>query len=82
MKIKYYARITYTINKNHPDIQYLANWTEGAIYAFSDVYEFDTNYGYTKDYIMDYIKQDLRLVAGGGYNSKYIENVTFNIKQI
>ena len=37
---------------------------------------------YTKEEIESYIKRDLRLVAGGGYNSDHIHNVTFDIERI
>ena len=80
--LKYYAQIIYTIDKNHPDIKYIDGWEKGKIYTFEDVYTFNDNYGYTKEDIISHIKNDLKLVAGGGYNSKHIHNVKFNIKKI
>lgn len=78
--MRYYGEISCTIDKKHPDIKYVENWTEDKVFTFSDTYTF--NDGYSEDYMIGYIKNDLKLVAGGGYNSKYIHNVTFKIKQI
>lgn len=77
--MKYYGKITYTIDKEHPDIQYAKGWTEDKIYAFDDNYTFNNDY--TKEEIVSYIKNDLMLVAGGGYNKNHIHNVNFEIKK-
>ena len=81
MKIRYHGEIKYTMDRNHPDIQYAKDWTKDKLYSFSDTYEFDCNY-YSTEEIMAYIVHDLKLVAGGGYNSKHIHNLAFEIKQV
>jgi hypothetical protein len=77
MKISMLATIHYTVDSEHPDIQYIKNPLE--IQSFTDVYRFDTDYlGDIDRYDMEnYAKNDLRLVAGGGYNTEHIHNVTF-----
>lgn len=80
MKIKYNAKITYTIDKDHPDKKYVADWTEEKQFTFEDVYTF-TMEDYTKEDRINYMKRDLMLVAGGGYNTDHIHNVEFEIKQ-
>ena len=40
------------------------------------------NEDYSKDFVAEYIKQDLMLVAGGGYNTEHIHNVKFELKKL
>ena len=80
MEIKYDAKITYSMDKDHPDIKYVGDWTEDKIYTFEDVYIFEHGC-YEAEDIEAYIKNDLKLIAGGGYNAKHIHNVSFEIKQ-
>ena len=78
--MKIYGRISYTIDRGHPDIRYIPDWSENKIFTFEDIYTFDNCY--TFDDMVGYIKNDLSLIAGGGYNSEHIHNVTFDIKRI
>lgn len=80
MKISYKGEISYTIDKEHPDIKCIKDWSEDKIFTFSDTYIFD--YPCDKDEVIAYVKNDLKLVAGGGYNAKHIHNVTFKVNQI
>lgn len=82
--MKYNAKIYYTIDKNHPDIEYVKDWTEDKEFDFSDTYTFNDEIYENEDeeMILNYIKKDLRLIAGGGYNSEHIHNVRFEIKRI
>lgn len=80
MKAQYKAKIIFTIDKDHPDIKYVKDWTEDKVLTIEDVYIFNNNY--TKENIIAYIKNDLMLVAGGGYNTDHIHNIEFEIKQI
>lgn len=82
--MKYNAKIYYTMDENHPDLDYVKDWTEDKEFVFSDTYTFnDEIYGdEDEEMILNYIKRDLRLVAGGGYNSEHIHNVRFDIKRI
>lgn len=82
MKKSIRATIYYTVDSEHPDIQYIKNPLE--IQSFTDTYTFDTNYvgNVTRSEMENYAKNDLRLVAGGGYNSKHIHNVSFEFKSV
>ena len=80
MKIKYYGQINYTVDSEHPDIKYMSDWKEDKVYTFSDVYVFD--YPCEIEEVTNYIVHDLKLVAGGGYNSHHIHNLTFDIHQV
>jgi hypothetical protein len=82
MKKSIRATIYYTVDSKHPDIQYIKNPSE--IQSFTDTYTFDTNYvgNVTRSEMENYAKNDLRLVAGGGYNSKHIHNVSFEFKSV
>lgn len=72
---RFKGKITFNILESHPDFQYVKNADEKLVYE--DVYTF--NHDYTKEDISDYIKNDLSLVAGGGYDTKHICNVEFEI---
>ena len=78
MKIKLQGTIYYTIDKNHPDFKYIKDWKRGKLYEFTDVYLFDADY-YSRENAIEYIKRDLALVAGGGYNTEHIHRVKFEI---
>ena len=80
-KVRYYGEINFTIDKDHPDRKHVPDWTEEKILNFSDTYTFDYGY-YETEEIKEYIKRDLMLVTGGGYNTKHIHNTTFNIRQL
>lgn len=80
MKCKYYGKISYTIDDKHPDIKYVENWSENKVFTFEDVYHLNDDYTYEE--VIDHIKHDLKLVAGGGYNVDHIHNVTFEIERI
>lgn len=77
------AKITYTIDNEHPDKQYVKDWTEDKVFDYEDTYYFDDNfYSDDTEEMIAHIKGDLRLVAGGGYNSDHIHNVKFEIKDV
>ena len=77
--MKYYGKINCTIDKDHPDVQYVKDWTENKMLSFDDTYTFANSY--TEEDCINYIKRDLKLVAGGGYNSDHIHNVMFEIER-
>lgn len=85
---KYSAMIMYTIDTEHPDRQYMENKSTSIIRTYSDVYYFPVEekrsvwYNAEKEAIINYIKRDLRIVAGGGYDSKHIHNVKFDIMEV
>ena len=81
-KIKIFAQIKYTIDKKHPNIKGVSEWYPGKIFTFSDTYTINPDYFYGMDDIKSYIRDDLRAVAGGGYNSDHIHNVEFTFKMI
>ena len=80
--MKYYGKITYEIDENHPDVNYVSGgWYKGKVFKYEDTYEFDGRLYSPEDRNMfvNSIKRDLKLVAGGGYNSEHIHNVKFEI---
>ena len=77
MKIK----ATYTIDKDHPDSQYIKDWTEDLVRTYSDTYTCNPEYGYSINDKEEYIKRDLALVAGGGYSSEHIHNVEYTFER-
>lgn len=82
MKYRYHGKISYTMDKEHPCVKCVEEYMEDKVFAFEDVYHIDKDYFWCEDEIIDYIKHDLALVAGGGYNTKHIHNVTFEIERI
>ncbi len=79
LKRRFYGKITYTIDKGHPDVNCVDDWTEDKVLDFEDYYIVSMDYA--KEEIESYIKHDLMLVAGGGYNTEHIHNVNFEIRQ-
>ena len=79
---KYLGKITYNISENHPDKSCIKDYSKDKTYTFEDVYNIDENYFWSEESIIGYIKQDLKLVAGGGYDTKNVLNATYEIKQI
>lgn len=77
MTKEYKAKITYCIKPEHPDFKLLSCWEVGKEYEFEDIYRI-ADY-YTEEDVIEYIKHDLRLVAGGGYNTKGIYGEEFVI---
>ena len=81
--MKYYGKITYEIDENHPDVNYVAcgSWYTGKVLEYEDTYEFDERLYSSEDHNMFviFIKKDLKLIAGGGYNTDHIHNVKFEI---
>lgn len=75
--MKYDGKISFTIDKNHPD--YVDSY-DGLTFTFEDTYKLNDDY--TEEDAVAFIKRDLKLVAGGGYNTEHIHNVTFEIKRI
>lgn len=80
MKRQYKGTITYKMKPSHPDIEYLKGDINEPL-EFADVYtinkeDFDNNV----EEIHYFIKRDLTLVAGGGYDSEHIYDVSFNIQ--
>ena len=47
---------------------------------FKDIYKFPIDYN--NDYCIEMIKEDLKLIAGGGYNYKHIHNIKFEITEV
>ena len=70
---KYNATIEYDTKNNHPDVKNINNL------KYNDLYTFDTDYFNDNQHIINYIKNDMRLVAGGGYETNTIKNVKFII---
>lgn len=82
MKRKFKAKITFTIDKDHPDYdRCLVNERDG-VFEFSDVYRIDEDYLFGYDSPEEYIKEDLLLIAGGGHNSDHVHNIKFEITEI
>lgn len=73
--VKVNATIYYTMDRKHPDFQYVKDTKKELSYM--DTYIFDVGMYPTKEDRERYMKSDLRLVAGGGYDSKHIHNVKF-----
>ena len=73
MKIHYIGKITYTMTENHPDWEYSVKSIKYK-YTFEDSYFFDSSMYGEEDVenIKAYIRNDLMLIAGGGYNTDHI----------
>ena len=75
----YKARITYCVNpETHPDFACMTDWFIGRVYDYEDTYNFSDEY--SEEEVTEYIKRDLKLVAGGGYDTRgiYSERIYIN----
>lgn len=77
---KILGKISYTMDQKHPDIQYVKDWSKERIFTFDDTYTFYDDFNI--DDIKEFITNDLKLVAGGGYDYKHIHHVKVEITQI
>ena len=66
--------IRYKVKDNHPDLQYIKEEERDKMQEFSDVYHIDKDQFWGEDHIESYIKHDLMLVAGGGYDTDTIKD--------
>lgn len=73
-KFKLKGTINFTTRANHPDIK-------GYTGEYNDVYTFDSEM-YDIESAKGFIKRNLKLVAGGGYRTDTIKNVTINIARL
>jgi len=88
-KKKIRGTIRYTMDKYHPDYSCtLPVKDRDKVQEFSDTYMFDVNnprsmqYGATMENMISYMKHDLMLVAGGGYTTAHIHNISFEFKEV
>lgn len=79
MKIN--AKISYKVKPTHPDLgdmpEYL--WKD-KVFTYDDKYTF--NEDWTEEDAKIYIRHDLALVAGGGYNAKHIYDVEYEMEVV
>lgn len=82
MKKSIKATIFFKVDKGHPD--YAGIKEPGKEQSFTDTYIFNTDIlgNVPISEMKTFCKQDLKLIAGGGYNSKHIHNVRFNFEEV
>jgi hypothetical protein len=76
--MRYEGTIAYMITDNHPDRKYVKDI--GKALTYSDTFTFDKEF--PREMVEDYIRRELALVAGGGYHTEHIYNVSVTIKKI
>lgn len=76
--MKYEGTIVYMIGPGHPDRKHVKDTSK--VFTYSDTFTFDREF--PVEVIEDYIKRELALVAGGGYDTEHIYNVSITIKRI
>lgn len=76
------VKINYTIDKNHPDYNCCPVDERDGTLEYSDMYIMDEDYFNGYEEMIEYIVNDLLLIAGGGHNSDHVHNVKFEIKEI
>ena len=76
------AKLTYTIKATHPDFQYLTeSWTPEKRFTDEETWHINPDYFYGEEDIEDYIKENMLLTAGGGYDWDGIDNIEFEMKE-
>jgi hypothetical protein len=79
--MKFKAKLFCTIDADHPDRSCIADWMPGKVLTFEDVYTFNDSM-YSFDEAVSYMKKDLLMVAGGGYNAAHVHNVQYDIRKV
>ena len=82
MQVKIRGEIKYKVKKNHPDLKYIPEGKRDEVQEFDDVYYIDMDYFEDMDAVKSYIKHDLALVAGGGYATDTIKNVSYKFERL
>lgn len=82
MQVKIKGIIKYKVKKNHPDLKYIPEAERDKVQEFDDVYYIDMDYFEDMDAVKRYVKHDLALVAGGGYATDTIKNVSYELKRL
>lgn len=79
--MKFNAKITYKVDGNHPDIQDMPSkyWYD-KVFTYEDTYTFGNDWG--REEAILYMERDLKVIAGGGYSSRNIYDVKFDIKEV
>lgn len=77
--MKYKGTVSYRITEDHPDRKHFKGDLSERL-TYSDIYTFREEL--PKESIVNYIKYDLALIAGGGYNTDQIRDVKFTIKEV
>lgn len=73
-QVKVKGVIYYKVKNNHPDLKYIPEDERDKTHEFCDIYNIDTDCFFGRDDIEHYIKHDLALVAGGGYETDTIKD--------
>ena len=83
--MKFKATISYRITEDHPDWKwrYFRGYPSRKL-TYTDIYTFneEVSKNISKEAIVAYIKADLALVAGGGYDSDHIRDVDYIIEEV
>ena len=80
--MKFKAKIKYKVDGNHPDIQDLpTEFWYGKDFTYEDTYTFD-NDEWSFGEAVRYMENDMKIVAGGGYNSSHIYDVHLVFEEV
>lgn len=76
------AKITYTIDKNHPDYNSYPVDKRDRIFEYSDMYIMEKDYFNGYEEMIEYIIDDLLSIAGGEQNSDHVHHIKFEIEEV
>lgn len=76
------AKITYTIDKNHPDYNSYPVDKRDGIFEYSDMYIMEKDYFNGYEEMIEYIIDDLLSIVGGEHNSDHVHHVNFEIEEV
>lgn len=76
--VKIKAKIVYKIDNKHPDL--MEPWNPNKEYEYEDTYTMDLDYFSDIEEAKEFIKEDLALVAGGGYSTEHIHDVRYELE--
>lgn len=83
MTISYKGKIAYKMHPTHPDYNHVVGgYKPGDVLTYEDKYRIKPDFFNGDEDIIRHIKNDLMIVAGGGYNSRHIYDMEFFIERI
>lgn len=77
--IEVYGRIKFVCEKGHPEYKKLEN--KFHVFEFEDIYTIDIDRFESWIEVENYLINDLKLVAGGGYSTDNVGLIEYEVKQ-
>lgn len=72
--------IQYKMKSFHPDVN--EDTDLDSVHTYEDIFRLDTDRFFNETHMINHITSELIMVASGGYDSKYIYDIKFDIYEV